>query len=224
MNQFNELPYIPKIEKNKLIILLTQKSARSVDFLKLFNKPRELYIFSILLHNEIVKQKNKENIEISIKELQNKYKMFRGESINDLMSYLNELPNDMFYSYNLDKENRYLSYNIKQEYFNYNEKTFFLNVTLLKGLKPNSQRILLFLMSMGPRAKYLHISHMATILGIENKSHKLKQKSTKAVIETLLKYKFIKSYTYNRNKKCFYINMENIQTTELLKSLDFDSF
>lgn len=69
MNKYNELPQLPKVEKNKLIILLNQNAVRDANFIRSFEKPRYFYLFSILLHNEIIRIKEKRIIEISIKEL-----------------------------------------------------------------------------------------------------------------------------------------------------------
>ena len=88
-------------------------------------------------------------IEIGIKELQETYKIFRGESKFDLMDFLNQINNEVFSFFVLDKENEILTYNIKPDYFDTNSNTFFVNVCLLKGLKINSQKIALYLMSMG---------------------------------------------------------------------------
>ena len=88
MTKYNELPQLPKIEKNKLIILLNQNAVRDTNFIRSFEKPRDFYLFSILLHNEIIRTKENITIEVSIKELQEKYKIFRGESKYDLMNFL----------------------------------------------------------------------------------------------------------------------------------------
>ncbi len=61
MNKYNEIPQLPKIEKNKLIILLNQNAVRDTNFIRSFEKPRDFYLFSILLHNEIIKKKRKRN-------------------------------------------------------------------------------------------------------------------------------------------------------------------
>ena len=76
MTKYNELPQLPKIDKNKLIILLNQNAVRDTNFIRSFEKPRDFYLFSILLHNEIIRTKENRTIEISIKELQEKYKIF----------------------------------------------------------------------------------------------------------------------------------------------------
>jgi hypothetical protein len=140
-----------------LIILLSQESVRDIAFISLFDKPRDIYIFSVLLHNEITKTKNNSDVEISIKELQETYKIFRGESKDDLFDFLNCLDKNIFSIYLLNEEKEILSYNIKSEYFDPKMKTFYLNVCLLKKLKINSQKIALYLISLGPHAKYLNL-------------------------------------------------------------------
>ncbi|MDF5483149.1 hypothetical protein P3672_17695 [Vibrio parahaemolyticus] len=226
MTKYNELPQLPKIEKNKLIILLNQNAVRDTNFIRSFEKPRDFYLFSILLHNEIIRKKENRTIEISIKELQETYKIFRGESRYDLMDFLNQINNEIFSYFVLDKENEILTYNIKPDYFDTNSNTFFVNACLLKGLKINSQKIALYLMSMGPHAKYLHLSHIAKLLSIEDKSQKLKQKSANTAMETLSKYNFIKDINYFRSKKIFYFKMENIKIKEAFQDFsdDFDFF
>jgi hypothetical protein len=219
MTKYNELPQLPKIEKNKLIILLNQNAVRDTNFIRSFEKPRDFYLFSILLHNEIIRKKENRKIEMSIKELQEKYKIFRGESKYDLMDFLNQINNEIFSFFILDKENEILTYNIKPDYFDTNSNTFFVNVCLLKGLKINSQKIALYLMSMGPHAKYLHLSHIAKLLSIESKSQKLKQKSANTAIETLSKHNFIKDTNYNRNKKIFYFRMADLKLKEITQDL-----
>lgn len=219
MNKYNELPQLPKIEKNKLIILLNQNAVRDTNFIRSFEKPRDFYLFSILLHNEIIKKKENRIIEIGIKELQEKYKIFRGESKYDLMDFLNQINNEVFSFFVLDKENEILTYNIKPDYFDTNSNTFFVNVCLLKGLKINSQKIALYLMSMGPHAKYLHLSHIAKLLNIEDKTQKLKQKSANTAIDTLSKHSFIKDTKYDRSKKVFYFKMEDPKLKEIIKDL-----
>ncbi|WP_194165449.1 hypothetical protein, partial [Vibrio parahaemolyticus] len=178
----------------------------------------------ILLHNEIIKKKENGTIEISIKKLQETYKIFRGESKYDLMDFLNQINNEIFSYLSLDKENELLTYNIKPDYFDTNSNTFFVNACLLKGLKINSQKIALYLISMGPHAKYLHLSHIAKLLDIEDKSQKLKQKSANTAIETLSKHNFIKDTKYDRSKKIFYFKMEDLKLKEIIKDLptDFD--
>ncbi|MCP4412619.1 MAG: hypothetical protein GY808_08660 [Gammaproteobacteria bacterium] len=209
-----------------MIILLSQESVRDTAFISLFDKPRDIYIFSVLLHNEITKTKNNSDIEISIKELQETYKIFRGESKYDLFDFLNSLDNNIFSMYRLNKETEVLSYNIKSEYFDPEMKTFYLNVCLLKKLKINSQKIALYLISLGPHAKYLNLAFIATLLGIEHKEQKLKQKAAKTAFETLLKYHFIKSYNYDRKKRIFYFKMEDLKLKEIIQDLpdklDFD--
>lgn len=74
-------------------------------------------------------------------------------------------------------------------------------------------------MSMGPHAKYLHLSHMAKLLDIENKSQKLKQKSANTAIETLSKHNFIKDTKYDRSKKVFYFKTEDLKLKELIQDL-----
>ena len=56
--------------------MLSQESVRDINFISLFDKPRDIYIFSVLLHNEITKTKNNTDIEISIKELQETSALF----------------------------------------------------------------------------------------------------------------------------------------------------
>ena len=219
MTKYNELPQLPKIEKNKLIILLNQNAVRDTNFIRSFEKPRDFYLFSILLHNEIIRTKENRNIEISIRELQETYKIFRGESKYDLMDFLNQINNEIFSYFVLDKENEILNYNIKPDYFDTNSNTFFVNICLLKGLKINSQKIALYLMSMGPHAKYLHLSHISKLLDIEDKSQKLKQKSANTAIETLSKHNFIKDTKYDRSKKVFYFKMEDHKLKEIIKDL-----
>ena len=124
MTKYNELPQLPKIEKNKLIILLNQNAVRDTNFISSFEKPRDFYLFSMLLHNEIIRTKENRKIEISIKELQEKYKIFRGESKYELMDFLNQINNEI------------LNYNIKPDYFDANSNTFFVNVCLLKVSSP----------------------------------------------------------------------------------------
>lgn len=172
-----------------------------------------------MLHNEIIRTKENGKIEISIKELQEKYKIFRGESKYNLMNFLNQINNEIFSFFILDKENEVLTYNIKSDYFDTNSNTFFFNACLLKGLKINSQKIALYLISMGPHAKYLHLSHIAKLLGIEDKSQKLKQKSANTAIETLSKHNFIKNTKYERCKKVFYFKMEDLKIKELIQDL-----
>ncbi|EOW9355799.1 hypothetical protein ACOB62_001758 [Vibrio cholerae] len=222
MNKYNELPQLPKIEKNKLIILLNQNAIRDTNFIRSFVKPRDFYLFSILLHNEIIRTKENRIIEMSIKELQEKYKIFRGESKYDLMDFLNQINNEIFSYFVLDKENEILTYNIKPDYFDTNSNTFFVNICLLKGLKINSQKIALYLISMGPHAKYLHLSHIAKLLDIEDKSQKLKQKSANTAIETLSKNNFIKDTNYDRSKKKFHFKMEDIKLKGIIQDLNFD--
>lgn len=222
MNKYNELPQLPKIEKNKLIILLNQNAVRDTNFIRLFEKPRDIYLFSILLHNEIIRTKENRKIEMNIKELQETYKIFRGESKYDLMDFLNQINNEIFSYFVLDKENEILTYNIKPDYFDTNSNTFFVNICLLKGLKINSQKIALYLISMGPHAKYLHLSHIAKLLDIEDKSQKLKQKSANTAIETLSKNNFIKDTNYDRSKKKFYFKMEDIKLKGIIQDLNFD--
>lgn len=222
MTKYNELPQLPKIEKNKLIILLNQNAVRDTNFIRSFEKTRDFYLFSILLHNEIIRTKENRAIDISIKELQETYKIFRGESKYDLMDFLNQINNEIFSFFILDKENEILTYNIKPDYFDTNSNTFFVNVCLLKGLKINSQKIALYLMSMGPHAKYLHLSHIAKLLDIEEKSQKLKQKSANTAIETLSKHNFIKDAMYVRKQKIFYFKMEDIRVREIMKNIDDD--
>lgn len=118
-----------------------------------------------------------------------------------------------------DKENEILTYNIKPEYFDTNNNTFFVNICLLKGLKINSQKIALYLMSMGPHAKYLHLSHMAKLLNIEDKNQKLKQKLANTAIDTLSKHNFIKDTKYDRSKKTFHFKMEDLKLKEIIKDL-----
>ncbi|EOX4179363.1 hypothetical protein ABLA51_19840 [Vibrio parahaemolyticus] len=222
MNKYNELPQLPKIKKNKLIIFLNQNAVRDTNFIKSFEKPRDFYLFSMLLHNEIIRTKENRAIEISIKELQETYKIFRGESKYDLMDFLNQINNEIFSYFVLDKENEVLIYNIKPDYFDINSNTFFVNICLLKRLKVNSQKIALYLMSMGPHAKYLHLSHIAKLLDIEDKSQKLKQKSAKTAIETLSKHNFIKDTKYDRSKKVFYFKMEDLKLKEIIQDLKID--
>ncbi|ATI47108.1 hypothetical protein [Vibrio parahaemolyticus] len=222
MNKYNELPQLPKIEKNKLIILLNQNAVRDTNFISLFEKPRDIYLFSILLHNEIIRTKENRKIEMNIKELQETYKIFRGESKYDLMDFLNQINNEIFSYFVLDKENEILTYNIKPDYFDTNSNTFFVNICLLKGLKINSQKIALYLISMGPHAKYLHLSHIAKLLDIDDKSQKLKQKSANTAIETLSKNNFIKDTNYDRSKKKFYFKMEDIKLKGIIQDLNFD--
>lgn len=226
MNKYNELPQLPKVEKSKLIVLLNQNTVRDTNFIRLFEKPRDFYLFSILLHNEIIRTKENRKIEISITELQETYKIFRGESKYDLMDFLNKINNEIFSFFILDKENETLTYNIKPDYFDTNSNTFFVNVCLLKGLKINSQKIVLYLMSMGPHAKYLHLSHIAKLLGIEDKSQKLKQKSANTAMKTLSRHNFIKDINYFRSKKVFHFKMENIKIKEAFQDFsdDFDFF
>ncbi len=221
MNKYNELPQLPKIEKNKLIILLNQNAVRDTNFIRSFEKPRDFYLFSILLHNEIIRTKENITTEISIKELQEKYKIFRGESKYDLMDFLNQINNGIFSYFVLDKENETLTYNIKPNYFDTNSNTFFVNVCLLKGLKINSQKIALYLLSMGPHAKYLHLSHIAKLLDIESKGQKLRQKSAKTVINTLSKHNFIKDNGYNRDKKIFYFCMGHSKSKNIIDDIYF---
>ncbi|ELB2167386.1 hypothetical protein QNZ92_004032 [Vibrio parahaemolyticus] len=222
MNKYNELPQLPKVERNKLIILLNQNVVRDTNFIRSFEKPRDFYLFSILLHNEIIRTKENRTIEISIKKLQETYKTFRGESKYDLMDFLNQINNEIFSYFVLDKEKEILTYNIKPVYFDTNSNTFFVNACLLKGLKINSQKIALFLMSMGPHAKYLHLSHIARLLDIEGKSQKLKQKSANTAIDTLSKHNFIKDTKYDRSKKIFYFKMEDLKLKEIIQDLNFD--
>ncbi|WP_100752573.1 hypothetical protein [Vibrio salilacus] len=219
MNKYNELPQLPKVKKNKLIILLNQNAVRDTNFIRSFGKPREFYLFSILLHNEITRTKENRTIEISIKELQEKYKIFRGESKYDLMDFSNQINNEIFSYFVLDKENETLNYNVKTDYFDTNSNTFFVNVCLLKRLKIHSQKIALYLMSMGPHAKYLHLSHIAKLLDIEGKSQRLKQKSANIAIETLSKHNFIKDSKYDRSKKIFYFKMEDLKLKEIIQDL-----
>lgn len=127
--------------------------------------------------------------------------------------------NELFSYYILDKENDTLTYNIKPDFFDTNGNTFFVNSCLLKGLKINSQKIALYLMSIGPHAKYLHLSHIAKLLDIEDKSQKLKQKSANTVIETLSKHNFIKETNYDRSKKAFYFKMEDLKLKEIIQDL-----
>jgi hypothetical protein len=202
-----------------LIILLSQESVRDIAFISLFDKPRDIYIFSVLLHNEITNTKNNSDVEISIKELQETYKVFRGESKYDLFDFLNSLDNNIFSMYLLNKETEILSYNIKSEYFDPKMKTFYLNVCLLKKLKINSQKIALYLISLGPHAKYLNLAFIATLLGIEHKEQKLKQKAAKTAFETLLKYNFIKNYDYDRKKRIFYFKMADLKLKEIIQDL-----
>ncbi|MEZ9567224.1 hypothetical protein AB4226_19185, partial [Vibrio artabrorum] len=109
--------------------------------------------------------------------------------------------------------------NIKPDYFDINSNTFFVNVCLFKGLKINSQKIALYLMSMGPHAKYLHLTHIAKLLDIEDKCQKLKQKSANTAIETLSKHNFIKDTNYDRSKEIFYFKMEDLKLKEIIKDL-----
>lgn len=199
--------------------MLSQESVRDISFISLFDKPRDIYIFSVLLHNEITRTKNNSDVEISIKELQETYKIFRGESKDDLFDFLNSLDNNIFSIYLLNKETGILSYNIKSEYFDPKMKTFYLNVCLLKKLKINSQKIALYLISLGPHAKYLNLAFIATLLGIEHKDQKLKQKAAKTAFDTLLKYNFIKSYDYDRKKKIFYFKMADLKLKEIVQDL-----
>lgn len=224
MNKYNELPQLPKISKNKLIILLNQKAVRDIDFLKLFNKPRDLYLFSILLHNEITRTKENKNIEINIQDVQKKYKYIRGESKYDLIDFLNNINHGIFSYYDLDKDKEILFYKIRSDIYDTKSNTFFLNVFLLKGLKLNSQKIALYILSMGKHAKYLHISHISKLLNIDDKSNKLKHKAVKTAIKTLEKHDFLKSCEYDREKKVFNIKVGDIKTKELSQSLDFDPF
>jgi len=199
--------------------LLSQESVRDINFISLFDKPRDIYIFSVLLHNEITKTENNSDIEISIKELQETYQTFRGESKDNLFDFLNSLDNNIFSIYLLNKETGILSYNIKSEYFDPKVKTFFLNVCLLKKLKINSQKIALYLISLGPHAKYLNLAFIATLLGIEHKEQKLKQKAAKTAFDTLLKYNFIKNYDYDRKKRIFYFKMADLKLKEIIQDL-----
>lgn len=207
------------MNKYKLIILLNQNKVRDTNFIRSFKKPRDFYLFSILLHNEIIRTKENRTIEISIKEPQEKYKIFRGKSKYDLMDFLNQINDEIFSYFILDKENELLTYNLKPDYFDINSNTFFVNVCLLKGLKINSQKIALYLMSMGPHAKYLHLSHIAKLLDIEDKSQKLKQKSANIAIETLSKHNFIKDTKYDRSKKIFHFKMKDPKLKELIQDL-----
>lgn len=222
MNKYNELPQLPKVEKNKLIILLNQNAVRDTNFIKSFEKPRDLYLFSILLHNEVIRTKGNITIEMGIRELQETYKVFRGESKYDLMDFLNKINNEIFSYYTLDKENEILTYNIKPNFFDKNSNTFFVNICLLKGLKINSQKIALYLMSMGPHANYLHLSHIGKLLNIEDKSQKLKQKSANTAINTLSKHNFIKDVKYDRSKKIFHFKMKDLKLKEMIKKLPDD--
>ena len=199
--------------------MLSQESVRDINFISLFDKPRDIYIFSVLLHNEITKTENNSDIEISIKELQETYQTFRGESKDNLFDFLNSLDNNIFSIYLLNKETGILSYNIKSEYFDPKVKTFFLNVCLLKKLKINSQKIALYLISLGPHAKYLNLAFIATLLGIEHKEQKLKQKAAKTAFDTLLKYNFIKNYDYDRKKRIFYFKMADLKLKEIIQDL-----
>lgn len=224
MNKYDELPQLPKIEKNRLIILLNQNSVRNPSFIELFEKPRDIYLFSILLHNEIIRTRENKPIEISMKELQEKYKIFRGESKFDLMDYLNQLTNDIFSYYMLDKEKEIFTYHIKPDFFDTSGNTFFLNVCLLKGLKINSQKISIYLISMGPHARYLHLSHIVRLLGIESKEQKLKQKTAKMTMETLEKYDFIRDSEYDRRQKIFYFKMKDLKLKKLIQDLPSDLY
>lgn len=224
MIKYTELPKLPKISKDKLIILLNQKAIRNVDFLKLFDKPRDFYLFSILLNNEITKITEKQEINIEIKELQKKYKNIRGESKYDLMIFLNEMHNDIFDKYHLDKEKELLIYNIRTDIYDKNDDTFFLNVSLLKGLKINSQKIAIYILSMGRYANYLHISHISKILNIDEKSNKLKHKAIKTALETLERHGFLTVMGYDKVRKIFKIKVGDIKTKELIQSLDFSNF
>ncbi|WP_318512857.1 hypothetical protein [Photobacterium leiognathi] len=140
MNKKTALPRLPKIKKDKIVIFLNQKNVRNIDFLKMFEKPRDIYLFSILLNHEIEKTIEKKDVIIEINELQQKYKNIRGESKYDLMIYLNNMNNSIFTNYILDKEKETLSYNIISEIYDQSDNTFFLNISLLKGLKINSQK------------------------------------------------------------------------------------
>ncbi|MDE1310148.1 hypothetical protein MCX36_06760 [Vibrio aestuarianus] len=182
-----------------------------------------IYYVAMISHQGLIRifLRTKENrtIEISIRALQETYKIFRGESKYDLMDFLNQINNEIFSYFILDKENETLTYNIKPDYFDVNSNTFFVNVCLFKGLKINSQKIALYLMSMGPHAKHLHLSHIAKLLDIEGKSQKLKQKSVNTAIETLSKHNFIKDNHYDRSKKAFYFKMEDLKLKELIQDL-----
>ena len=65
----------------------------------------------------------------------------------------------------------------------------------------------------------MNLAFIATLLGIEHKEQKLKQKAAKTVFETLLKYHFIKSYNYDRKKRIFYFKMEDIKLKKLIQDL-----
>lgn len=215
---------LPKITKEKIIISLNQKSARDTDFLRLFEKPRDIYLFSILLNHEITNRIEHEEMLIEMNELQKKYKHIRGESRYDLMEYLNYMNMGIFSNYKLDKEKQILTYNINPNFYDSTENTFFLNIALLKGLKINSQKIAVYILSMGKYANYLHTSHVSRILRIEEKSNKLKHKSIKMALETLEKYGFLSITGYDRTKKVFKIKVEDIKIKELFQSFDFDPF
>lgn len=215
----NKLPHLPKINKNKLVICINKDKLRDPNFLSSLKKPRNIYILSILLHNEIVQMKKNNSIQLPISELQKIYKIFRGESQENIIQFLEELNKDFFKYYNLDLKDRILYYNIEQSFFNIEEHNIFINICLLKNLKINSQKIILYLFSLGKHAKYLNLYFIANITNEDINDLKKATRMAKVIFNTLLKNNFIKSYFFDRNKKTFYIKMGDIKTKEFNLSL-----
>ncbi|MCG3885822.1 hypothetical protein I3271_14200 [Photobacterium leiognathi] len=190
---------LPKINNTKLICAISRDNIRNADFLKKFKKPSYLYMYSILLHlsqdNSI---KNINHNSFSITQLRNLYKIFKNETtsnIYDILDYLNKI--DLFSYYNRTLSD--LDYKLHDNFLNMTDLYYF-NFHLLKGLKINSQRIFLYVSSFGDQLRFIQLSTISNILDINNKPHKLQQKSATTALKTL-NDNFIINYISYTNKK-----------------------
>ncbi|HIF9239465.1 TPA: hypothetical protein ACX6RC_001985 [Photobacterium damselae] len=191
---------LPKINNTKLICAISRNNIRNADFLKKFKKPSYLYMYSILLH--LSQSNGIRNIKynsFSITQLRNSYKIFKNETtpnIYDILDNLNKM--NLFSYYNRTLSD--LDYKLHDDFLNMTDDLYYFNFHLLKGLKINSQRIFLYISSFGDQLRFIQLSTISNILDINNKPHKLQQKSATTALKTL-NDNFIINYISYTNKK-----------------------
>lgn len=200
-----ELKSLPKITKEKAVLPLRQDFSRDPDFLDLFKETKQLYLFTILFHYQYSNALINNNIIISISELQSFYKVFKSHTKEELLFFVEDIESDLFEN-KIVGDNE-ITYKIKEEYFDFTKPYFYLNVSDLKRMKINSQKIALYLKSFGSHARFIRLSQIVDILGIDFKTQKQSQRLGKSIFDTFKKNGFVEDYKYDLKSKTFYFKL-----------------
>ncbi|MEZ8259380.1 hypothetical protein AB6C49_18615 [Vibrio cyclitrophicus] len=205
-----DLKLLPKITKQKCILPLSHKNARDYLFHDLFKNTRDLYLVSILFnlqYSNLITNTHKNTISIS--KLQKLYKNFKGQTHDELIGFLHDLDLEIFESFDFNEEESILTFELNERFFDPEDTIFFCNISNLKGFKINAQKITIFILSLGPYARFIRLSQIVEILGTDFKTNKQNQRISKSIFDTLLKNDFIDRFSYDQRKQTYYFVLNN---------------